>query len=1173
MVSGDVRPIEFRLLGPPEVLVGGRVVPIGSLQQRAILVALLIAGDATVAGDGLVDVVWGEDPPASAAATLRGLIWRLRKRLVGVDLEFSDVGYRLVTDDETVDARRFDRLVAEARRASERAETEAAAAAFGEALALWRGPALGELASWPFARFEAARLDEARLGAVEDLAEAELAIGRVAEAVNRLESVVREWPLRERAVGQLMLGLYRSGRQAEALAAYQTLRRALANELGLDPTPALRDLEAAILRQRNELLIPSGPAADAARPLVVFGDTAAFLFTDIEASTRAWEGDGAAMASDLASHDAILTDVCAAWDGQVFTHTGDGLGVAFPTVAAAIGAAVDGQRALQAMDWRQTVPLRVRMAIHAGAAQRRGDNWFGPALNRTARLLSVAAGGHVVCSEAAAGLARDLLPDQIELIDSGEVDLPDLVRPERVYQVTHAELPGPLGALRVPARSRPLDNLPAALTAFVGRAEELAELRTLVEASRLVTLVGPGGAGKTRLALEVASSMRDRFPDGVWLVELASVSDEELVARTIASSIGLLVGELAEAGRDVTEALGARLRSRRLLIVLDNCEQVVGAAASVAHALLASCPGLTILVTSREGLAVTGEMVFSVPPLETADAVALFCARACEVNRHFSLNDANADAVVRICRRLDGLPLALEIAAARARVLGTKELAEQLDDRFAALGDGPRSAPARHRTLRAAIDWSYDLLPPPEQDVLHRLAVIPGTFDLGTVRAMAGAEAVAPFIRLVDKSLVGTTGADPGLRYYLSESVRAYAAAKLADTGGTAEAQRSHRDAFLAIAQSWPVLEPDGMTAANFRRLDADYPSFVAALEWSWANGDHDDVARLAARMFVYWMWSGHDEGCDWMERAAGVPASSPAMVAPAVMARIGCAYLLRNFGRDSGGRAESLLAEAIELADTAEDALIRARTRQFAAHLAMATGRLGDARELLGQARRWFESGGSAFAEAVCDRQWAWIELSAGDLEGAQQSVQRLLESLASAADTPDVPHNLGTAALVRARAGDRSAIRLSEEAVAAARRFPVPQVLVMALARATEAAVLLQTPADARPHVVELVDTLRRLGARSWVAEAYELTAIVFGGDQPETAAIALGAADHLRTALGEPAGPAFLLGPALEAARDQLVGVLGPDEFATHKATGAGLPIDEALSLVATRLRDCA
>lgn len=371
-------------------------------------------------------------------------------------------------------------------------------------------------------------------------------------------------------------------------------------------------------------------------------------------------------------------------------------------------------------------------------------------------------------------------------------------------------------------------------------------------------------------------------------------------------------------------------------------------------------------------------------------------------------------------------------------------------------------------------------------------------FDLGTVRVVVGAEAVAAFIRLVDKSLVGTTGADPGLRYHLSESVRAYAAAKLADTGGTADAQRAHRDAFLAIVRSWPVLEPDGMTAANFRRLDVDYPSFMAALEWSWANGDHDDAVRFAAAMFVYWMWSGHDEGCDWLERAAGVAVSAPVMVAQAVMARIGCSYLLRNFGRDSGGRAERLLTEAIEMADTGEDALTRARARQFAAQLAMATGRLDDARDLL-EAR---PANGSHPAVQHSPKRsvtvkWAWIELLSGDVEAAQRSVQRLLESLASAADTPDVAHHLGTAALVRARAGDRSATRLAGEAVAVARRFPIPQVLVMALARATETAVLLGTSADAKPHIVELVDTLRHLGARSWVAEAYELAAIVSEGE----------------------------------------------------------------------------
>lgn len=1184
-MSTDAGAIEFRLLGPPEVLLGGNVVPVGSQQQRALLATLLLARDAVVTSDRLIDVLWGDDPPSSAASTLRGLVWRLRKCLPPANLEGRGDGYLLVAGDDGVDVRRFDQLHAAGRRAADQ-DAEAAAAALAGALSLWRGPALGEFASWPFARAEAARLEEARLAATEDLAEAELALGRVAAALGRLEPLVAECPLRERAVGQLMVGLYRSGRQADALAAYQALRRALAKELGLAPTPALRELESAILHQDDNLLRPSPTPSQPERRPVVLDDTVAFLFTDIEGSTRAWEGDVAAMGADLARHDAILSDLCAGWEGRIFAHTGDGLCVAFPTAAAAIGAAVEGQRALQTPSWRRGEPPRVRMAVHAGAAQRRGDNWFGPTLNRTARLLDAAAGGQVVCSETAAALARDLLPEGAQLVDCGEIDLPDLARPERVFRCTHPEFPRSSAHLRTPGRERPRDNLPVPLTRFVGRAGELAEVEALVATHRLVTLAGPGGAGKTRLALEVGVRMGDRFPDGVWFVDLAPISEATLVAPAVAAGVGLLVGELAQGG-NLEAALVERLRPRQLLVVLDNCEQVVGGAASVAHSLLQGCPGLSVLATSREPLAVTGEVVFSVPPLSVPsgghgygdrpgaleslrdfDAVALFCARAHDADRNFSLNEANADAVVRICRRLDGLPLALELAAARARVLGTKELAGQLDDRFAALGEGSRAAPLRHQTLRAAIDWSHDLLPPAEQAVLRRLAVFPGTFALDAVRAVAGPDAVPPLTRLVDKSLVAVTSDEREVRYQLSESVRAYAAERLTAGGELAEAERAHRDAFLALAQKW-MTGDTYLTTEHMRSLDADYANYMAALEWSWTNDDAEAVVRLTAALITYWSFAGRLESLGWTERAVSLPVSGQTMAGPAALCRAGLTFLVRNFGGDPGGRVDALIAEAIEMAEEGDDGFARAVVRLRAADIAVVTDHLDDAREHLQRAQDEFTIVGSAVV-AVCEVNRAYLELASGDLEGAARSLQRPLEIAATLPDSYLVPHTLGCAAIVQARTGDPDAASLGAQAVAAARRFPVPQFLVMALARAGEAAVLSGRLADARPLVVELLETLRDLGARRWVAEAHELTAIVFGGVQPETASMALGAADRLRRELGETSGPAFLLSDALKAAREQLIGTLGPDELERHMATGAGLPVDEALAMVAGRLR---
>ena len=1168
-VAGEVRSVEFRLLGPPEVVVEGRALAIGSLQQRVILVALLLARDAVVSTDQLIDAVWGDEPPATAAATLRGLVWRLRKRLEVADIEGRADGYRLVAGADAVDARRFDALEAKGRQALERNDTEAAATAFAAALELWRGPALGELASWPFARPEATRLDEARLDAVEDLAEAELALGRVASALSRLEPTVDQFPLRERAVGQLMLALYRTGRQADALAAYQSLRRTLADELGLVPTPALRDLEAAILRQSDDLLVPTPVRpVEPDRHTMLLRDTVAFLFTDIEASTRAWEGDVTGMGSDLEHHDALLTEICAAWDGHVFAHTGDGLCVAFPTAAAAIGAALDGQRALAEAGWERAVPLRVRMAIHAGAAQRRGDNWFGPALNRAARLLTAASGGQIICSETAAGLSRELLPDEVDLLDCGEIDLPDLSRPERVYRVTHPDLRSATGSLPSPAREPIRDNLPSSLTRFVGRAQELADVRAEVAANRLVTLVGPGGAGKTRLALEVAGATRPDFRDGVWLVELAQTTDGALVPQTIAAGVGLLVGELAQSEHGLEAALAERLRSRQLLVLLDNCEQVVDAAARVSHRLLGSCPTLKILATSREALAVSGEVVFSVPSLQPSDAVDLFCARAHDADRHFSLSEANAEAVQRICSRLDGLPLALEIAAARARVLGTKELADRLDDRFAALGEGSRTAPPRHQTLRAAIDWSHDLLPPAEQTVLHRLSVFPGSFDIDAVGAVIGAEAVAPFTRLVDKSLVAMTTEEPVVRYQLSESVRAYAADKLAAHRGTTEAQRLHRDAFLAKAVVWVDGERYG-SEEHMRCLNDDYANFMAALDWSWANGDHDAAMNLSAALSTYWYMTGHPEACEWMERAAGVPVSSPAMSGTAAICRSGLAFLLRNFNVGEEDREESLIAEALAMTEAGTHPFASIWVRLRAADRALVTGHPDVAREHLRQVHESSRSGRYPVGEAGCGLIWAWMALSTGDFDRAAEALEPPLRIARAATDNYIVPHVLGCAALVRAHSGDPSATLLGAEAVASARRFPLSQVVVMALARAAEAAILSGRPAEARPLVVELVDTLRQLGARRWVAEAHELAAIVFCGDQPETAAVALGAADGLRRALGEPAGPAFLLGEALDEAIERIRSALGTEGFAQEKARGANLPVDEALALVAGRL----
>ncbi|HEV3364577.1 MAG TPA: BTAD domain-containing putative transcriptional regulator, partial [Acidimicrobiia bacterium] len=454
----------MRLLGVFEVAAGGRVLEIGSPKQRRLLALLAVNLNRPVPLDVIVDVLWPDGPPASAHSTLQSLVSRLRMELgaEGTRLRLREAGYVLEADPGQVDARRFEDRASQGRDAAARGDPERAAELFGEALGLWRGPALADLADTDPFRPEAVRLEEARLGVVEDLAEAELALGRPAPALARLEPHVEANPLRERAWGQRMVALYRLGRQADALRAYQGLRRLLGEELGLEPTPALRQLEQQILVQSPEL-DPLPPQAPAAREAA---ETEAFLFTDIEASTRRWEGDQDAMARDLGRHDLLLSQAVESAGGHVFSHTGDGLCAAFPTASAALSAALAGQQALLAAEWAGTAPLRVRMAVHAGAAERGGGTYLGPTLNRTARLLALASGGQVLCSQAGAELARDRLPRGVTLLDLGEHRLADLSRPERVYQLLHPDLPASFPPLRSPETRR--HNLPLSLSSFVG---------------------------------------------------------------------------------------------------------------------------------------------------------------------------------------------------------------------------------------------------------------------------------------------------------------------------------------------------------------------------------------------------------------------------------------------------------------------------------------------------------------------------------------------------------------------------------------------------------------------------------------------------------------------------------------------------------------------------------
>ena len=755
-----------------------RVVEIGSAKQRALLAALLLRRNHVVPVESLVEDLWGGSPPPTVGGTLQSLVSRLRRAFGapgpdGPRLRSRDGGYVLEAAAAHVDAVRFDGLVAAGRRALADGNAAAAADALLEGLGLWRGAALGDLADRPFARAEAQRLEEARLAAVEDLGDALLNLGRPQDALDRLEAHLLEHPLRERPWGQLMLALYRLGRQADALRAFRRVRRVLADELSVEPMPQLCRLAERILHQDPDLAVPTEPTARRT------GDIVVFLAIDIV--------DTAADVH-LARLDAVLPEAVDAGDGEVVARTDEGVRVAFPTVPAAVAAAVALHRGLHVTTAAGPPPPGVRMAVHAGAAQRHDGRWSGPTLDRTARMLAAAGAGQIVCSHAAAELGRDDLPADTVLVDLREHRPIDRARPERVFHLAHPDLP------TVAAPTAGQHNLPIPLTSFVGRKRELDEVVSLVADSRLLTLAGPGGSGKTRLALHAAGCVLGRYRDGVWLVELAPVRDPDLVVDEVVTALGLLPGGLARPDEPLERGLSDHLRPRRLLLVLDNCEHVVETAARLTQSVLSRCPDVTVLTTSREVLGVPGEVVFRVPPLSLpaddevglaelarSDAVALFCERARMARPGFVVSEANAAAVARICRRLDGIPLGLELAAGKIRVLGADQLAERLDHRFLLLTGGARTAVPRHQTLRAAMDWSHSLLPPPERAVLRRLSVFRGTFPLDAAEGVvfdqpasgvAGFDVLGLLTRLVDKSMLYVVDDGREVRYGLLETHR-----------------------------------------------------------------------------------------------------------------------------------------------------------------------------------------------------------------------------------------------------------------------------------------------------------------------------------------------------------------------------------------------------------------
>jgi predicted ATPase/class 3 adenylate cyclase len=651
--------------------------------------------------------------------------------------------------------------------------------------------------------------------------------------------------------------------------------------------------------------------------------TVTFLFTDIEGSTRLWEQHPAEMRGALVRHDAILRSVIETSGGVVFKTVGDAFDAVFSRAADALTAAAQIQRGLDVEPATMPGGLRVRVALHTGTAEERDGDFFGPALNRIARLLDAGHGGQILLSEATRLLVEESLPDGMALRDLGQHRLKDLASPERVFQLVVAGLRSefpPLLSLDVLP-----NNLPRQLTSFVGRTKELGEISALLRQTSLLTLTGSGGAGKTRLALQVAAEMIEAFPDGVWLVELTSLVDPALVTQTAAMAIGV-----REEHRPLIDTLVDYLKPRAMLLLLDNCEHVLAASAALVQSILQNCPKVPVLATSQEALGIAGETVYRVPSLTMPDpghlppldqltgfeAIRLFVERAASSRPGFTLTRANAGAVAEISARLDGIPLAIELAAARVKVLSVEEIAARLADRFRLLTLGSRTAPARHQTLRAALDWSYDLLAPQEQLLLGRLSVFAGGWTLAAAEAVcAGEDCPAEDVldvltRLVDRSLVvvGQVGADTW--YRLLETVRLYAREKLEAFGGGEAIRRRHRDWYLQFVEGIE-LELQGPALETWlRRLEVEHDNIRAALEWCrTAEPNPEYGLRLAGAMWHFWEVRGYwTEGREWLEGAlkrgegVAVPARAKALTGAATLA-----FFQGDFPRASALGTESL--------------------------------------------------------------------------------------------------------------------------------------------------------------------------------------------------------------------------------------------------------------------------
>jgi predicted ATPase/class 3 adenylate cyclase len=631
---------------------------------------------------------------------------------------------------------------------------------------------------------------------------------------------------------------------------------------------------------------------------------ATILFTDIEGSTRLWEQEGERMSTALAHHDVFARDAVTRNRGVIVKTTGDGMYAAFEDPLDALNATLTLQQSLVDPSATNGVPLRVRCGLHTGVVEHRNNDYFGTPVNRTARVMSVAHGGQVLLSQAVVDDIRERLPAEVTLRDLGSVRLKDLATPEHVYQVVHPGLRHDFPALR--SLEATPNNLPQQLTSFIGREREVAEAEELLKTTRLLTLLGMGGLGKTRLSLQIAADLMDAYPDGVWFVDLAPIRDASLVPSVTAQVLGLQ----EELGRPLTQTLCAHLKQRKTFLILDNCEHLVNPCATLANALLRAAPDVRIIATSREALRVPGEQTYPVLPLAVPDraasvetlsrseAVQLFMDRAQLQKPGFALNEKEAPAVAELCARLEGIPLAMELAAARMRSLSVQEINKRLSDRYKLLTGGGRVLLERQQTLRALVAWSYDMLQESEQIFFDRLGVFVGGFELDAAEVVCGAEPLTPqdvldlLSSLVDKSLVMVDDGQEGSRYRMLETLREYARECLVKRGELAATAVRHCDHFLLLTKTAQDKLRGPEQPEWTRRIEAELDNLRAAIALALEGGTDPILAvKFEVRLLGFWMLRGYStEGRKNVRAALALPAVQASDIAHAHALYVGAA-------------------------------------------------------------------------------------------------------------------------------------------------------------------------------------------------------------------------------------------------------------------------------------------